>query len=324
MTTSKSGLPSIQYAVRSAFKDCLRLRQKETLLVLADEPLEEMGSVFAREARHFSKHVRFLVIPEIPAPHTEPCPGTASLMSLANVVVMVTSKSLSHTQARRKACKNGSRIVSMPGINKDSLARTLNGNYREVVNLSRKISDILTIGKTASLSSRNGCSLTFSLARVKGHADTGMVHEPGQFSNLPAGEGSAGPAAGSANGVLVIDGSFPGIGKLKAPVRMTVRDGYVQRITGDEDAEKVRQLLRPYGKDGKYIAEIGIGTNPDAKFTGFTLEDEKVKGTVHVALGNNVSFDGKNDVPCHFDGILLKPTLIIDGIRIVSDGVLQF
>ena len=316
-------MPNLKYAVRSALKDCLRVKRKETLLIVSDEPLQDIGFEFYRGAGKFCNHVHYLVIPELVSANQEPAQGIAALMAQSSIVILATSKSLSHTQARRKACRSGSRIASLPGITAESLGRTLNGNYKNIVSLSRKISDILTIGKAAHLTTPAGTDLVFSLSRVRGHSDTGMVHESGQFSNLPAGEGCAGPAQGSAKGTLIIDGSFPGLGKLSTPVRMSVKDGFVVRITGAEEAKIIRRMLKPYGHAGRMIAEVGIGTNPDAKFTGFTLEDEKVKGLVHVALGNNVSFDGKNNVPCHFDGVLLKPTLVIDGIKIVANGVLQ-
>jgi 2,5-dihydroxypyridine 5,6-dioxygenase len=316
-------MQGIQFAIRSIFKDCLQIRPKEHLLILSDEPLKEIGLSLYYESLHFCTESHLLIIPEVTRAYEEPGTSVGAHMAQANCVVLATSKSLSHTRARRKACRNGTRIVSLPGISKESLIRTMTGNYRELITTSLKIADIFTIGKSAHLTSNKGTDLSFSLSRVRGHADTGIVNESGRFSNLPAGEGCAGPAAGLTNGILVIDGSFPGIGKLKNPVKMRVKDGYVIRITGLEEAEKIRKLLRPYGRAGKMIAEIGVGTNPNASFSGFTLEDEKVRGSVHIALGNNVSFDGKNEVPCHFDGILLKPTLKIDGITIVADGVLQ-
>ena len=104
---------------------------------------------------------------------------------------------------------------------------------------------------------------------------------------------------------------------------MTVKNGYVVRITGCDDADTIRTLLRPFGRPGRNIAEIGIGTNPYAKFTGCTLEDEKVMGNIHVALGNNISFGGKIAVRCHFDAVLLKSTLVIDGKTVVENGILQ-
>ena len=312
-----------KFAIQSAFKDCLDLRQKESCLVVADTPMQEIAKAFYDEAQRLSKSSLLMIIPPVHEKHKEPSKGLAALMSESDVVLLITSRSLSHTRARRKACKNGTRIVSLPNISRSTLERGLNGDYKEIVTLSRKIADILTIGRQGRLTTPSGTDLTFSLSRVKGRADTGMVHEPGQFSNLPFGEGCAGPVQGSAQGVLVVDGSFPGIGKIDQPVKLTVKDGYAVRISGGEEAIVMRRMLRPFGKPGKNIAEIGIGTNPHAKFTGMTLEDEKVKGTVHVALGNNLSFDGKIDAGCHFDAVLLKPTLVIDGKAILDNGQLQ-
>ena len=68
------------------------------------------------------------------------------------------------------------------------------------------------------------------------------------------------------------------------------------------------------------VAELGIGTNEKALLCGNTLEDEKVYGTVHIAFGTNTSFGGKNKADCHMDGIILKPTLYLDGKKIIADG----
>jgi len=43
------------------------------------------------------------------------------------------------------------------------------------------------------------------------------------------------------------------------------------------------------------------------------LEDEKVAGTVHLALGNSASFGGEVDVPIHLDGVITNPTVVVDG-----------
>ncbi|MFH0931824.1 MAG: aminopeptidase, partial [Candidatus Zixiibacteriota bacterium] len=70
-------------------------------------------------------------------------------------------------------------------------------------------------------------------------------------------------------------------------------------------------------------AELGIGTNDKARIIGNVLEDEKVMGTVHMAIGDNKSMGGNVSVQSHLDGILLKPTLEIDGQVIMKDGVLK-
>jgi leucyl aminopeptidase (aminopeptidase T) len=316
-------MSQLTQAIRSVFKDCLKIRRGEKLLILADDPLNDLGHQFYHEAQSFSQKSTFIVVPQITNHSGEPCKHVASFMREQDVIVLLTSRSMSHTNARRRACQNGARTVSLPGVTKEILIRNLTGEYKQLIDKSRKIADILTIGRSARLTTPTGTDFTFSLSRMKGYADTGMIHEPGRFSNLPAGEGSAAPVQESAQGKLIIDGSFAKVGRIEQPVSMSVKEGHVIRITGGEEAIQIRKLLRPYGKPGRNIAEIGIGTNPRAKVTGCTLEDEKSLGTVHVGLGNNVSFGGKVAVGCHFDGVLLNPTLVIDGKTIIEDGELQ-
>ena len=75
-------------------------------------------------------------------------------------------------------------------------------------------------------------------------------------------------------------------------------------------------------KNAFNIAELGIGTNPAAKITGHVLEDEKVRGTCHIALGNNVFYGAKINVPLHLDGIIKKPTIYLDSRMIMENGKL--
>jgi leucyl aminopeptidase (aminopeptidase T) len=50
------------------------------------------------------------------------------------------------------------------------------------------------------------------------------------------------------------------------------------------------------------------------------LEDEKVLGTAHIAFGNNLSMGGSIDVPLHLDGVLIRPTIEIDGRIVLNKG----
>ncbi len=313
-------MSSARLAAQSVLQDCLGVRKNERVLLLGDETLKDLSRLFWDELRPASSKSFFLQIPVAPVHGNEPSNGLAAFMSQFDAILMATGQSLFHTEARRRACKHGARVLCLAGATVESLTRTMTGRYQAVLEKSRKIADIFTIGHQAGITSPAGTDLNLSIARMRGFSDTGMALEPGQAANVPGGEGCVSPVPDSVNGVLVVDGSFPMIGPLSKPMVFTIRNGSILRLTGGREAEKLRKWLRIFGRQAKAVAEVGVGTNPGAVLTGNTLEDEKVLGTVHVAFGNSLSFEGKCSAACHMDGIMLKPSLTIDGKVIVENG----
>ena len=200
------------------------------------------------------------------------------------------------------------------------MQRTLSADYHNIAKRCSKIAQALEGGKTAKVTTPFGTDITLSLEGREWRLDTGLYHNPGDYGNLPAGEVFIAPLEGKANGIIVVDGAMAGLGMLKKPLKMQVKDGYVTDISGDKKAEELEKMIAPFGKDAKNIAELGIGTNDKAEICGSVLEDEKVMGTVHLAIGDNKSMGGEVSVQSHLDGILSKPTLKIDGKVIMKDG----
>ncbi|MFA6456616.1 MAG: aminopeptidase, partial [Bacteroidota bacterium] len=91
-------------------------------------------------------------------------------------------------------------------------------------------------------------------------------------------------------------------------------------ITGGSEAETLKKLLEPHGKDAYNVAEFGIGTNDKAIITGKIIEDEKVMGTIHIAFGDNKSMGGTVRVASHLDGLVKHPTVWFDDNKIMADG----
>ena len=230
---------------------------------------------------------------------------------------------MSHTQARREASQAGARIATLPAITVDTMKRTLNANYRKIAERSHKLASAINGKNVVRVTSPAGTDITMSIEGRKCEPDTGLIFNPGNFSNLPAGESYLAPLEETAQGTIVVDGSMAGIGKLKKPIRMTVKAGFVTELSGGPDAKKLRQILDSAGPLAYNVAELGIGTNDKARLVGSVLEDEKVLGTVHMALGDNMSMGGKISVRSHLDGIILKPTVVVDGETIMKNGVLK-
>ncbi len=308
-------------AAQVAVNNCLAVKKGESVLVITDLPERKIGYALWEAAKEAGSEAMLLEILPRSSNGEEPPEAVAKFMKDFDVLMIPTSKSMSHTKARRDACEAGARCATLPGILEDTMQRTLNADYHEIAKRSIKLAEIVSQGKVAKVTTPAGTEITMSLEGRECHADTGLVHNPGDFSNLPAGEAYIAPVEGSANGIIIVDGAM--VGKVKTPIKIVVKDGFATQITGDRSAEELEKILEPFGQPGRNIAELGIGTNHKAQIVGSVLEDEKVMGTVHMALGDNKSMGGNVSVPSHLDGILLKPTLWIDDKKIMEDGELK-
>ncbi len=311
---------SLEKAAHTALKVCMGLKQNEKLLVIYDNKKQKIANAIFKEGKKISNKVKLLKIPELKVNGQEPSKKTANEMLKHNVIMIVTSKSLSHTKARRDSTKKGSRIASMPGITNDIFIRGMNADYEKIKEKSRKLKILFNKAKKVRVTTKKGTNLIMGTHKRKGLGDTGIYHKKGDFGNLPSGESGVAPFEGTTNGVVIIDKSFAGIGLLKKPIKLTFKKGYA-KISGGKEALKLIKILESIkNKDVYNIAEFAIGLNNKAKITGNILEDEKVYGTAHVALGNNKSYGGKIDVPIHLDGVFDKPTVFIDNKKIMDNG----
>jgi len=308
---------------RIAISNCMAVKKGETVLIITDQPLRKIGYALWEAAKEATTEAMLLEIISRTSNGEEPPPSVAEFMKNFDVVLIPTSRSMTHTKARRDACEKGARIATLPGILEETMKRTLSADYHKIAQRCEKIASALKGGKKAKVTTPLGTDITLSLETRSWEVDNGLYHNPGNFGNLPAGEVYIAPKEGTANGTIVVDGAMAGLGIMKKPLTLIVKDGYVAEITGGKEAKQLEKIIQPYGKDARNLAELGIGTNDKAKICGSVLEDEKVLGTVHMAIGDNKSMGGVVSVPSHLDGILSKPTLEIDGKIIMKDGVLK-
>lgn len=314
----------LQEASKIAVNDCTALNPFESALVITDEPLRKIGYALWKQASEVSEDAILVEIVPRENHGEEPPKPVANLMKDVDVVLCPTSKSLSHTDARRSACREGVRIATLPDITEDIMARTLKADYHRIAQLSKLLAKKITDATEARLLSGNGKELMLPIGERNGHPDTGLVHNAGEFSNLPAGEAYTAPLEGESHGEFIVNGSMSGVGKLKdEQIHIIVEDGYATEVDGGAPAEKLRTLLDRYDREAYNVAELGIGTNYKAKLSGSPLEDEKVYGTVHVALGDNSSMGGNVEVESHLDGIIVKPTLYLDDELIIDEGEMK-
>lgn len=306
-----------------AIRDCMGAKKNEKILVITDEIKREIGLSLHQNAIRLGYHSLLVEMKSGKINGEEPSDEVAELMQKFDVVFCPTAKSLTHTDARRNASAKGVRIATFPGITKDVMIRGLNADYKKISALTIMLQKILETGKEIRVTAPAGTDISFSIAGRKAYASKGLFHAKGESGNLPTGEAFLAPVEGTANGVFVVDGSMAGLGLIKnANIKIEVENGFAAKISGGVIAKKLKAMLDSVGKNARNIAEFGIGTNDSAKLSGVLLEDEKVMGTIHIALGNNVSMGGSVNVPIHLDGVIKKPTVWMDNKLLMKDGKL--
>jgi aminopeptidase len=135
--------------------------------------------------------------------------------------------------------------------------------------------------------------------------------------NMPSGEVFSGPLEDSANGKIRFTVPTSPRGVEVTGVELTFRDGAVVDARADRGQEYLDAALAT-DPGARRLGELGIGTNPGIdRATGLVLLDEKMAGTVHLALGRSYpETGGHNSSALHWD-------LICDlrsGGRLIADG----
>lgn len=309
-------MPDLGPAVSTVVRRCLQVRPGEDVLVIVDAGTRAVGEALRAEAAAAGADAVLAVMDERATDGTEPPPTIAAALKACDVFIAPTSRSLSHTTARRQASDAGARGATMPGVTDDMLARVMAVDFAIMGGRSRAVAGLLKEGSSAVVTCPLGTDLTLDLSGREGIADDGDLTGPGAFGNLPSGEGFIAPAGGDGR---IVAASLAPLGLTDEPATLTVAGGRIVAAEGGLGPEFLSRLT-VHGEKGTNLAELGVGTNDRATLTGNMLEDEKILGTIHVAFGASAGIGGTVSVPIHLDAVVLDATLEIDGRRVLDAG----
>ena len=305
--------------IENTVKNAILLKPKESVLIVCDEKKEKIANLFFKICKKFGAEVSLVKIKEREETEREPPLAIKEAMKYSDIILAITTISLTHTKAVREARKNGARIASMPSIN-EKMFSALDVDYKKLVKYCKKVAKLYENVKEIKIKTRKGTDLILKCKGRKVQIDDGLLDKPGSLHNLPAGEVGIAPLENSANGKIVFDTCVVGVGKLKNPIEVRVKNGKIVKISGKDEAKKLMRILKKADRNAKILCEFSLGTNPKAKIIGNVLNDEKVLGTCHVAFGDNKSMGGKNESNVHIDGVIQKPTIWFDDKLIMKDG----
>ena len=305
---------AVESAAETAIEQCLAVEAGETCVVVTDDKRAPIGEAIYRAALEATEDASIVRYPPGPQHGAEPPAPVAAALGAADVFLAPTTKSVTHTRARSEATEAGARGATLPGITEEVFTIGLDADYDAIAAECAAMLERVGDAEEIRVTSPRGTDITFEIGDRSWREDTGIVHEPGAFSNLPAGEVFVSPR--SAEGTYVVDGTIRPHGRLEdgRTVTFDVEDGFVTDVSDEAVRSDIEAAAEAVGRDAYNLAELGIGTNIGVTdLVGSVLLDEKAGGTVHVAVGDDAGIGGDTDAPIHMDGIIREPTVYADG-----------
>jgi leucyl aminopeptidase (aminopeptidase T) len=312
-----SKITPLMKGARKIMRQCAKIKAREKVLIITDTGTDlAISYAFMQAAMEESAEPVVVTMEERDFPGQDPPSQMKAAMLDSEVIFQVTKTVMAYTQAVKEAREKGARYAAMTGILPEIIASptVTNTDFEGMQPLIKKLAEMVDVTKRVRITTTGGTALEMSLEGRTAITCTSLLDTPGCLTGLPDLEVCVAPVEDSVTGIAVVDASISSSGLVSAPVILHIKDGIVQHIEGEKDAEQLRSILESQNDPHVYqIAELGIGLNPHAQLRGAIIEDEGKLGTVHVAVGNNILLGGRNEAPIHIDNVMKDPTIEFDG-----------
>ena len=302
------------------------VKKGDNVLVLADYNTISVGEKVVSQVYQVDAYPIFMIVPPLKIQGEELPDAVTEMAKLVNVIIAPMTTNLAHTRTRYEAQKLGIPVMVLGEVSEEVLtSEAFDADFYAIRPRVEKLAALFTKAKVARVTSPKGTDITMSIEGRNGRALHGFAQKS-EIGAPPGIESSIAPVEGTAEGKIVADVSIAGLGCLiKDPVVINVHEGFAKEISGEGlDAKNFRELLENLKDPNVYnIGELGVGMNPKCTPKGNMAEDEATQGVIHIALGTSVT-GGKIKAAGHYDVLISKATLELDGVIAVKDGELAF
>jgi leucyl aminopeptidase (aminopeptidase T) len=329
-------------AARNALECVLEAKKGESLIIFCDYEKFNVGEAFANGALKLGLQTRLIPLKtDANVFRKEISPQIMKILTKqkSDIYINLLRGSREETPFRialikMETSERKARLGHCPGVTLDmltdgALALTVK-EHREMQSFAKNLIKKLSAAVRIEITNPAGTKVSLNVEGRPFYTDTIIDWETMKWMNLPTGEVIVAPVEDSLEGTLVCDMAVGGIGPLKAPVKLTVRNGRVED-SFSEDLSTLERIRDSFNTDdwSSVIGEFAFGINKKARFVEEFLEAEKMFGTVHIAFGNNSDMPGgKNKSKNHMDFLISKPTVKVfdkkdSCVNVLVDGVFQ-
>jgi leucyl aminopeptidase (aminopeptidase T) len=324
---SDHSLMEIVPGVKTLVDTCAGVKRGERVLIITDTGMDQgIITAFAVLCRDRGAEVVITNMLPVQIPGQAPSDMVCAAATRAHVVFELTKQFIGASKARIDACKAGARWLILCAMSRSMLRAdgAVNVDYHAIRPVGEKIAERIGRAKTYRLTSTNGTDIRGSFEGRPGRLLHGITTEPGSLGAPPDIEVGTAPVEGTSNGIAYSEALLlMGPEKvLEEPVKITIKDGMAVRIEG-KYAYILQEMMDACDDPNIYnLAEISLGLNPKARFSGIPLETESAVGVAQVAFGNNRGYYGHTDAVAHLDTVVPNVTLYLDDEPIMRDGKL--
>ena len=229
---------------------------------------------------------------------------------------------------RDKMLRKGGKTLNLYMMTEEMFLRSVPVDYDLISRHVSTLAKLLPDAETVTITAPNGTNISFCTKGRRIYASSDGIALPGESEAFPGGYVDISPEEGSANGVIVFDGTLSytyatipePIGLILEPIICKVKDGRVTEIAGGAQAKLLERRMKASDENASNFGEFYVGCNPGAMpNTGVMLEDERSSGVIGIGLGKNTHVFGKVESNFHFDATLLHGNLILDDRKVIED-----
>ena len=332
---------AIEQGARQAVIHCVRVQPDEAVVVITDRQTGYLADAIIREVELVGSIAKKFVMEDFgerPQDGKTPLGFPDSIhqaLALAQVSFYVAQCKAGELASFRRPMlaeveRYRIRHAHMPGFTEQMMSEGMASDYSRIQKLSRQVYEIVSGAGQIRVTTLAGTDLVARFdPAIRWIISDGSITED-QWMNLPDGEVFTSPM--TADGRVVVDGCLGDFfsekyGLLeKTPLLYEITDGRSIRQTVRCDNKALEQDFIRYtfetDDNSNRLGEFAIGTNVGLKgLIGNLLQDEKFPG-IHLALGSPypTKTGATWDSSAHNDGILLRPTITVEGQTLMQDG----
>lgn len=259
---------------------------------------------------------------------TQPPAPVAGAVAKADVWIELAYNTIMHSSAFRAAMESGARYTCLTGMDVEMLVNTIaNVDCETVIEFGEYLVSVLEKANEIIVRSEKGTDLrAYKKDRYVKHS--GQKATKKGFPVMLCGQITVCPLEETIGGTLFFDGAlFPPaeIGRLDEEVRLQFKNGRITEVSGGQSAQVFKNWLDSFNDPNMYrLAHYSLGFNPGVtRPTGRIVEDERVFGCIEFGIGSQGKSLGGAfwNAASHTDGIVLHPTIILDGHVFEDNGV---